>query len=181
MDLYRPNYRGFVDRYGPALADDECRIIQQLGEVDHSPLVANGLPEVFSLIHVDYRLDNLLFHAKTGTTEVTAVDWQSITPGWPLSDVAYFIGAGLLPAGRAPVEERLVRSYYDAFAPVASMAMFGLIVGSPYLYGAFAGFAVTVVASMIVERTARGDRVPTVAQRHARHALDLGADEFLRA
>ena len=75
------------------MADDECRIIQQLGEVDHSPLVANGLPEVFSLIHVDYRLDNLLFHAKTGTTEVTAADWQSITLGSPLNDVAYFIGA----------------------------------------------------------------------------------------
>ena len=49
-----------------------------------------------------------------------------------------------------------------------------------YRYGAFSGFAVTVVASMIVERTERGDQMfTTMAQRHARHALDLHADEFL--
>ena len=164
------------------MADDECRIIQQLGEVDHSPLVANGLPEVFSLIHVDYRLDNLLFHTKTGTTEVTAVDWQSITLGSPLNDVAYFIGAGLLPADRAPVEERLVRSYYDALCASGVDGYVWPDCWQAYRYGAFAGFAVTVVASMIVERTARGDQMfTTMAQRHARHALDLGADEFLRA
>ncbi|MED6340961.1 MAG: phosphotransferase [Pseudomonadota bacterium] len=182
LDLYRAQLPGFVDRYGPALADDECRIIQQLGEVDHSPLVANGVPEVFSLIHVDYRLDNLLFHTKTGTTEVTAVDWQSITLGSPLSDVAYFIGAGLLPADRAPVEERLVRSYYDALCASGVDGYVWPDCWQAYRYGAFAGFAVTVVASMIVERTARGDQMfTTMAQRHARHALDLGADEFLRA
>jgi hypothetical protein len=34
---------------------------------------------------------------------------------------------------------------------------------------------------MIVERTERGDQMfTTMAQRHARHALDLHAEEFLR-
>ncbi|GIS20186.1 MAG: hypothetical protein CM15mP120_21020 [Pseudomonadota bacterium] len=156
------------------------RIIQQLGEVDHSPLVANGLPEVFSLIHVDYRLDNLLFHAKTGTTEVTAVDWQSITLGSP-NDVAYFIGAGLLPADRAPVEERLVRVTMTPYAPVASMAMLGLIVGRPIVTGV--RWLCSNGGGVNDRRThARGDQMfTTMAQRHARHALDLGADEFLRA
>ena len=91
------------------MADDECRIIQQLGENDDSPLVADGLPDVFSLIHVDYRLDNLLFTSNDAGIDVAAVDWQSITLGSPLSDVAYFIGAGLTSADRAPVEEQLVR------------------------------------------------------------------------
>ena len=39
----------------------------------------------------------------------------------------------------------------------------------------------TVIASMIVEETARGNEMfITMARRHARHALDLGGDEFLR-
>ena len=47
-------------------------------------------------------------------------------------------------------------------------------------WGAFAGFVVTVVASMIVERTARGDEMfVAMARRHARHALDLGAADLL--
>ena len=96
--------------------------------------------------------------------------------------MAYFIGAGLLPADRRPVEERLVRGYYDALCASGVSGFAWDDCWQAYRYGAFAGFAVTVVASMIVERTPRGDQMfTTMAQRHARHALDLGADEFLRA
>ena len=179
-DLYRAQLPGFVDRYGAELAGDECRIIQQLGENDDSPLVADGLPDVFSLIHVDYRLDNLLFTSNDAGIDVAAVDWQSITLGSPLSDVAYFIGAGLTSADRAPVEEQLVRGYFDALCASGVTDFQWPECWQAYRYGAFAGFAVTVVASMIVERTERGDRMfTTMAQRHARHALDLHADEFL--
>ena len=49
-----------------------------------------------------------------------------------------------------------------------------------YRRGSFAGFAVTVVASMIVQETPRGNEMfLTMARRHARHALDLGSAEFL--
>ena len=180
LDLYRAQLPGFVDRYGPSLAADECRIIQQLGEADNSPLVAHGLPDVFSLIHVDYRLDNLLFLPSAGETDVTAVDWQSITLGSPLNDVAYFIGAGLTSSDRAPVEETIVRGYFDTLCAAGVNEFDWQQCWQAYRYGAFAGFAVTVVASMIVARTERGDQMfTTMAQRHARHALDLGADEFL--
>ena len=37
-----------------------------------------------------------------------------------------------------------------------------------------------VVASMIVQQTDRGDEMFTaMAARHSRHAIDLGADEYL--
>ena len=40
--------------------------------------------------------------------------------------------------------------------------------------------AVAVVASMLVQQTERGDAMFTaMAQRHARHALDLNGAEFL--
>ena len=49
-----------------------------------------------------------------------------------------------------------------------------------YRRGAFAGFLVTVIASMIVQETARGNEMfVAMAQRHTRHAIDLGAAEFL--
>jgi hypothetical protein len=49
-----------------------------------------------------------------------------------------------------------------------------------YRSGVFAGFAVTVIASMLVQRTERGDEMfTTMAKRHARHALDLNAQDFL--
>ena len=39
---------------------------------------------------------------------------------------------------------------------------------------------VTVIASMLVQQTERGDEMFTaMARRHSRHALDLGSAEFL--
>jgi hypothetical protein len=49
-----------------------------------------------------------------------------------------------------------------------------------YRRASFAGFGLTVVAAMTVEQTPRGDAMFTaMAQRYARHALDVGAEEFL--
>ena len=155
-------------------------IIQRVGEASDTPFHAE-FPEVFSLVHVDYRLDNLMINTTGSDIAITAVDWQSITLGAPMNDVAYFIGAGLEPQVRKPVEEELVRGYHEGLlrAGVSNYAWEDCWLG--YRRGAFAGFAVTVIASMLVQRTDRGDTMfTTMARRHARHAIDLGSGEFLR-
>jgi len=180
MALYRQTLPGFVERYGPSLAADEAAIIQRVGEASDTPFHAE-FPEVFSLVHVDYRLDNLMINTTGSDIAITAVDWQSITLGAPMNDVAYFIGAGLEPQVRKPVEEELVRGYHEGLlrAGVSNYAWEDCWLG--YRRGAFAGFAVTVIASMLVQRTDRGDTMfTTMARRHARHAIDLGSGEFLR-
>jgi hypothetical protein len=176
--LYRDMLGGFLDRYGPALAADERHVIEALGR---SPAVLfDALAEPFSLLHVDYRLDNLLIDLAGAEPRVTVVDWQSITLGPPLRDVAYFLGAGLLPEDRRRHEEPIVRAYHDALAAAGVEGYPWDRCWQDYRRGTFGGFGVTVIASMLVERTARGDEMFTVmARRHARHALDLGADELL--
>ena len=88
---------------------DEVEIIEQVATSTAAPFEL--LSDPFSLVHVDYRLDNLLIDAKVDPPRISAVDWQSITLGNPLSDVAYFIGAGLLPEVRRDVERDIVRAY----------------------------------------------------------------------
>ena len=179
MKLYRQTLPGFVERYGPNLAADEVAIIQQVGAAASTPLNA-AFPDIFSLLHVDYRLDNLMIRSLGDDTTITAVDWQSLTLGPPMNDVAYFIGAGLEPDVRTPVEEELVRGYYEGLidAGVGDFSWDDCWLG--YRRCAFAGFAVTVIASMLVQRTERGDTMfKTMARRHARHAIDLGSAEFL--
>ena len=44
----------------------------------------------FSLMHGDYRLDNMLFDPDR--TRVTVVDWQTLGVGLPARDLAYFTG-----------------------------------------------------------------------------------------
>ena len=50
-----------------------------------------------------------------------------------------------------------------------------------YRRGTYAGLIMAVAASMLVERTARGDEMfLTMAARHSRHVLDLDAAELAR-
>jgi len=176
--LYRAHLPGFLDRYGADLAADERAVIAAVGDSTTEPF--GGLPSPFSLIHIDYRLDNLLIDERTTPPRVAVVDWQSITLGRPLGDVAYFLGAGMTPAARRETERSIVRAYHDALCARGIDGYAWDACWDDYRRGAFAGFSVTVIASMLVQRTARGDAMFTaMARRHARHALDVGAREFL--
>jgi len=175
--MYGAQLPGFLKRYGHALDADQRGIIERLGSAWP---VADALPAPFSLIHVDYRLDNLLIDSRTTPPRVTTVDWQSITLGSPLGDVAYFNGAGLLPDERRKVERDLVREYHDALAKAGVSDYAWDDCWNDYRRGTFAGFGVTVIASMLVVQTERGDEMFTaMARRHSQHALDLDAAEFL--
>ena len=179
LELYRAQLPGFLDRYGHALAPDEARIIADLGAADNGPL-ADTLPDVFSLVHVDYRLDNLLIGDSDGQCTATVVDWQSITLGAPLNDVAYFLGAGMLAPERRAAEEAIVKDYHAGLSRSGVSGFDWADCWQAYRRGVFAGFSVAVIASMLVQRTERGDQMfIAMATRHARHALDLGGGEFL--
>ena len=65
----------------------------------------------FSLMHGDYRLDNMLFDPDR--TRVTIVDWQTLGTGLPARDLAYFTGTSLLPTTRSQTDEQLVAAYHD--------------------------------------------------------------------
>jgi hypothetical protein len=66
--------------------------------------------ERFSLMHGDYRLDNMLFDPDR--TRVTIVDWQTLGTGLPARDLAYFTGTSLLPTTRSQTDEDLVAAYH---------------------------------------------------------------------
>lgn len=63
-----------------------------------------------TLIHGDYRLDNLLF---ADPAQVIALDFQSLEVGFPGRDVAYFLTLSLAPRLRRAREKALVRTYHD--------------------------------------------------------------------
>ncbi len=176
--FYQQNLPGFLDRYGSRLAADEIEIIEAVGRSTGAPF--ETLQSPFSLIHIDYRLDNLLIDERTTPAKISVVDWQSITLGSPLGDVAYFLGAGLVPEERRRVEADIVRAYHAALGEAGIADYPWDQCWGDYRRGAFAGFSVTVIASMIVQQTARGDEMfTTMARRHARHAIDVGARAFL--
>jgi len=167
-------WEGFLDRYSNDLGAD----VVEAGKVLFSDIEAYlaGDPGSLTVVHGDYRLDNLLFDPAPGGDPVAVVDWQMCTDGPAMNDVAYFIGAGLKVEDRRAVEADLVHSYH-ALLSGAGVTDYSLDeCWLQYRRGTWSGLVMAVAASMLVERTTRGDQMfLTMAQRHARHALDLDA------
>ncbi len=69
-------------------------------------------PFPFSVLHGDYRLDNLLFDP--AGADVVAVDWQTLAVGPPMRDLAYFLGTSLSVDDRRAAERGLVTDYHEA-------------------------------------------------------------------
>lgn len=65
-----------------------------------------------TLVHKDYHLDNIFFASPAGG-HFAVVDWQSISRGRGLWDVAYFLCQNLEPALRQTVEMQLLADYHQ--------------------------------------------------------------------
>lgn len=108
-ELYGPTTEIFLDRLGDRLDADDHATLRACVPVITEWLVAR--PERFTLIHGDYRLDNLLF-TDTEPPAVTAVDWQTVNLGLPARDLAYFITTSLDTPDRRACEDALITTYH---------------------------------------------------------------------
>jgi aminoglycoside/choline kinase family phosphotransferase len=171
-------WNGFRERYADRLGSD----VHEAGGALFSNLerYLSSRDEPTTVVHGDYRLDNLLFGAAGGGTPIAVVDWQTCALGAGLNDVAYFIGAGLQLDDRRAHERDLVRRYHDGLV-AAGVTGYGFDrCWTDYRAGTWSGLIMAVAASMLVEQTKRGDEMfMAMAHRHARHALDLDAPALL--
>lgn len=105
---YMRNRADFVARFGEKIGADKLAKLDALQPDIKS--VTEGLMTPWTLLHGDYRLDNILFRADG---ELIVIDFQLLTSGSPAWDVAYFITTALT-AEHVAEEERMLRVYHDA-------------------------------------------------------------------
>jgi len=169
---------GFIERYGDRLGPELIAVYQKL-TASMAAWLASA-PEPFTITHGDFRLDNLLFDDTGPRATVAVVDFQGVRLGPGTSDLAYFLGASLLPDVRNDVEQELVKIYHHALTASGAENYSFNDCWQGYRFGTLAGMVVTLVASMMVEQTERGDEMfIAMGSRHAQHALDLEALDLL--
>lgn len=167
----------FVDRYRDRLSAEAEALGNRLVEVvDRWALSRTG---PFTITHGDFRIDNLLFGDDPNRWAV-AVDWQTPDVGVGGLDIGYFIGAGLLENDRRAHEERLVHLWHNQLLQLGVTGYSWDKAWNDYRQGQFAGIIMAIVASMITERTPRGDEMFwAMGGRHFQAALDLDAASLL--
>ncbi|MCV7259189.1 DUF7064 domain-containing protein [Mycobacterium shimoidei] len=166
-------YAGFLDRYGDQIAPQHRMVCERLvASFDEYQAQQSSGPH--GLIHGDYRLDNMLFGTAGADRPLTVVDWQTVTWGPAMTDLAYFLGCALPAEDRRNHYDALLAAYHEALGPNPPMTLAEVREG---VRGqSFFGVMMAIVSSMLVERTERGDAMfMTMLQRHCEHVLDTDA------
>lgn len=172
-------FAGFVDRYGPDITAEQLLVCQRLVDSFDAYLEQEAASEVAQgLVHGDYRLDNMLFGRPGSVRDLTVVDWQTVTWGPVMTDVAYFLGCALPVADRRAHYDDLLAAYHAGLGPNPPLSPEEIREG--VRRQSFFGVMMSIVSSMLVAQTERGDRLfLTMLDRHSSHVRDTGALDVL--
>ncbi len=174
-------YATFVERYDDQITAQHRTVCERLVGGFDAYLADEAIDtRSHGLIHGDYRLDNMLFGAPGADRPLTVVDWQTVTWGPAMTDLAYFLGCALPVADRRTHYDALLQAYHSALGPDAPISLADVREG--VRRQSFFGVMMAIVSSMLVERTERGDAMfMTMLQRHCEHVLDTDALAILAA
>jgi hypothetical protein len=168
---------GFLERYADRLAPEHVAVCELF--VRYLPAWMSSRTGPHTASHGDFRLDNLLF--QEGERRPVVVDWQTLSWAAGSYDVAYFIGGCLSAEDRRRHELDLLAHYHEALRAQGVDGYTLAQLRHDTRRDSFGGVLMAIVASMVVQRTERGDLMfLTSTTRHAQHALDIGAPEMLK-
>ncbi|ORA08204.1 DUF7064 domain-containing protein [Mycobacterium asiaticum] len=179
--MITPLYAGFVERYGDQITPEHREVCERLVSAFDGYVAEQAAHEgIRGLVHGDFRLDNLLFGTAEDSRTLTVVDWQTVSWGPALTDLAYFLGCALPVQDRREHYDALLEAYHQALGPDAPLSLAQVRDG--VRRQGFFGVTMAIVSSMLVERTERGDRLfMTMLQRHCEHVLDTDGLALLPA
>ena len=154
-------------------AERECidRFVENAETWSHNAIGPN------SLVHHDYRLDNLLFN----NSEVVAIDWQTIGWGPVMFDLAYLLGTSLESETRRAVERDEIGRY------LTDLSRLGVSFDQDEAWQAYRWAALAVLLMLVppissVKSTPRSDAMfRRMLRLGARFALDLDSLDLLSA
>lgn len=161
----------FRERYDGVLADEHMALVERLPQI--MPLFQGVAEGPFTVQHGDFRLDNILFDIQGGSRRMGTLDWQTLAIGHGLTDVTYFLSAGVSPEARRAHERELITLYHDELRRLGVSDYSLEDCWTDYRRMAVHGVFMGVFSAIAVERTERGDALFLAMTRGAcAQALD---------
>ncbi len=193
QEMYEAVLPDFVERFADSVEAEAMDLIHR--SAPHVARWFRGTGSPITLVHQDLRADNLLYSAvgrtsigaasNAGATSnddpaVVVVDFQALTAGVGATDLAYLIGGSVADADeRAAIERGLLDVYRSRLGGYGVKPSADEL-WNDYRHGSLWGVIMTVLSSIGSARTDRGEVMfAAMANRHARHALELEALDVL--
>jgi hypothetical protein len=168
----------FLERFDARLAEEHKALVNRL--IPHVATIIGSYDGPRTLVHGDYRLDNMLF--PDGSTTPMIVDWQTASWSAPASDVSYFLGGSLTTEARREHATALLDVYYGALVAEGVTSYSREQLADDVRSTSFGGVVMAVASAVLVVQTERGDAMfAEMFRRHAQHVLDLDAEALLPA
>jgi aminoglycoside/choline kinase family phosphotransferase len=111
VDSYAQIWPQFLQRFGEKLSPQMVATGEKLGEKAGEIMQEMAAPPR-TIIHGDYRLDNLFFGTEAGKPVLAVADWQIASRGRGVFDVAYFMSGGVPADLRRANEMSLLQDYH---------------------------------------------------------------------
>lgn len=149
------------------------------------PLLRRMASAPVTVVHGDYRLDNLFFDERApgrapGHLEVTAIDWQFVCRCRGMYDVGYFLGLDLEPEVRRAHERALIGTYVEALRARGVEGYEAAQAWDDYRRALLLGFAVFLIGAAGEQPNTRMVRVHEVGLARLAAAIeDTDAFEVL--
>lgn len=175
--LYPQAQAIFRERYADVLEPQFMALCEALAE--HTA-VTDRASERVSLVHGDFRLDNLLFDIRGGAEPIAVLDWQTLGIGNGLTDIGYFLGCGI-GNGLRRAHERELLELYCAEMTARGVPLTVDAIWRDYVVGALHGVSTAVFSAAFVVRTERGDaNFLSMARGACALCLEHGSLDFLK-
>ena len=172
--LVAPTAEAFRERYSGELEKEVMAAVLRL--VPLAEAIMLDTPPQRTVLHGDFRLDNVLFDPKSGAWPMATLDWQTLGRGCGTLDASYFLGAGLRSWDRTDHEQALLRGYHEALLARGVTTYPWAQCWQDYRKHSVNGLFMAMFSAIAVARTDRGDDMfLTMARRHAQQAIELGA------
>lgn len=135
----------------------------------------------WTLLHQDYRVDNLFFDANDPDAPVVVIDWQGIGRGPGIYDLCYFLGGSLTIDDRRGHEAALVQAYHERLVQRGVTDYPFDQLWHDYRFGHLTSCSTAVLVGATFDlANERGIAlVDTLASRHFQAVVDLGSTELL--
>jgi aminoglycoside/choline kinase family phosphotransferase len=153
-ELYCAAQAVFRERHADVLEPELMSVCEELNEVVAKSIACESHPR--SLVHGDFRLDNMLFDIKGGAEEIAVLDWQTVAIGNGFADVGYFLGSGIGDRLRRDHETGLLDLYCSEMTR-RGVPLTRAEIWDDYVVGGLRGIVNAVISAANVKRSKRGD------------------------